>query len=175
MKCDCCGMEGVTNVNLWACEYQCRISNLGDGSDTNGYAHFCGDCWSRDVHGCWDRLENKRKYQVEHGKETREKRRSEAHEEGFNRYDSRQDFNVRIGKHVSRLINNVMKLKEHHLRYCDMNEKSRNSPAGLKIKAEMDHLYQDTMEMHTENAELMRWSICALQALASCYGCPPAR
>ena len=148
MTCDCCGKEGVTNVNLWACAYQCRIINLGDSSDTNGYAYFCDDCYDRTAHGCWDRLETKKTYQVEHGKETREKRRTEAHEEGNNRYDSRQDFNVRIGKHVNRLISDVMKLKEHHLRYCDMNERSRNAPAGRRVKAEMDNLFKDAHEMH---------------------------
>ena len=68
MTCDCCGKEGVTNVNLWACAYQCRIINLGDSSDTNGYAYFCDDCYDRTAHGCWDRLETKKMYQVEHGK-----------------------------------------------------------------------------------------------------------
>ncbi|MDP7383069.1 MAG: hypothetical protein QF382_03240, partial [Acidimicrobiales bacterium] len=148
MTCDCCEKKGITNVSLWACNYQCRIANLGDSSDTRGYAYFCDQCWDREAHGCWDRLDIKKKYQIDHGKETRERRRSEEYLEGNNRYDSRENPNVMIGKHVSRLIGNVMRLKDHHLRYCNMNEKSRKATAGLRIKAAMDRFLEDTMDMH---------------------------
>ena len=93
------------------------------------------------------RHEYKNKHKTEHEKETREKRRKEPAEQGYHRYDARNDPNAQMENGVKRMIRDLEELKSLHLRLSRMPTEELSWYSTKNIVADKDKTMTDIRDM----------------------------